>query len=920
MLKSFIFSFLVLTGLTASAQTTVTLYSTSAAGTFKTGHTTTTAATSGAIWSGTTPTSYNGWAVFYLDSTVIPHNAQITSVIIGFNTATYGGSGTPSGWNTYGYTGNLADFSGTPSTLYSDCTAGTSLTTATYGTTTGNHTLATTAASDTFVAHNIGDTVSICFTGGGSRLYKITGLGGTAATTGTHAPYLQITYCTTPTSVTATAPSSVCSGSSFSLTGSASGATSYSWAGPGGFTSTAASPTITATAASAGIYTLTATNACGTTSLTATATTASVAVSTPPVAITGTFSVCATATTTLSESVTGGTWSATPVTVATVSPTGVVTGTGSGTATIQYTVPGCTPASAFVSVNTTPTSLVASATPAALCPGGSLILSGSASGAASYSWSGPGGYSASTASASFSVTTANSGIYTLTATNVCGNSTALSAPVTVHPTPAAIIGPSMVCLGSPTSFTDGTSGGVWSCSDTAHATVSSAGVVTGLVVSTVTIFYTNPTTGCFVSSPVDIGTSAGPITGITNICPGGVLVVADTSVGGTWHSSDTAVASVSSTGVVAAYSPGSVLLSFSSACGASTASLTVSAPPAAIDGPSVVCAGRTISLSDPTPGGAWHSASFSVATVDAGTGVVTGVTGGSVLITYTTGPACYASIPVNVVASVPASVTAIALPGFVSCGSDTVHFLASPTNGGTAPAYTWTINGSVVSSANTYSYVPVNGDVVGVSMISNATCALPDTSSFTSSMTVSPNIYPSITISVVPNDTIAYQGETVMFTAEITYGGATPGYQWYINGSPVPGATGPSFATTIDSNETVYCSMTSSLPCASPVSQNSNQIKVVDNFLAVPDVTLAGTSISVYPDPNQGSFTLQSANGINGSMTITDVAGKVVYSDRINESSAFSRQVSVPGIAPGLYLLRIASGGNSVTIKLAVSK
>src|SRR5205823_13427386 len=70
--------------------------------------------------------------------------------------------------------------------------------------------------------------------------------------------------CILPSAVTASAsPTILCEGSTLTLTGTATGATNWSWTGPNGFTSTLQSPAITSiTAPGSGVYTLTASNTC----------------------------------------------------------------------------------------------------------------------------------------------------------------------------------------------------------------------------------------------------------------------------------------------------------------------------------------------------------------------------------------------------------------------------------------------------------------------------------------------------------------------------------------------------------------------------------------------------------------------------------------------------------------------------------
>ncbi|NTW32172.1 MAG: hypothetical protein HGB12_06045 [Bacteroidetes bacterium] len=71
--------------------------------------------------------------------------------------------------------------------------------------------------------------------------------------------------CTSaPSSVSASASqTTLCSGSTLTLTGSALGANNWSWTGPNNFVSSLQNPTITNVSAGTGVYTLTVSNACG---------------------------------------------------------------------------------------------------------------------------------------------------------------------------------------------------------------------------------------------------------------------------------------------------------------------------------------------------------------------------------------------------------------------------------------------------------------------------------------------------------------------------------------------------------------------------------------------------------------------------------------------------------------------------------
>ncbi|MCW3122928.1 MAG: surface protein, partial [Flavipsychrobacter sp.] len=61
--------------------------------------------------------------------------------------------------------------------------------------------------------------------------------------------------------------------------------------------------------------------------------------------------------------------------------------------------------------------------------------------------------------------------------------------ITVNPAPSSISGPSTVVAGSTITLSDAVPGGTWLCSSTSIATISSAGVVTGVASGVVNIYY-----------------------------------------------------------------------------------------------------------------------------------------------------------------------------------------------------------------------------------------------------------------------------------------------------------------------------------------------------------------------------------------------------------------------------------------------
>ena len=86
---------------------------------------------------------------------------------------------------------------------------------------------------------------------------------------------------------------------------------------------------------------------------------------------------------------------------------------------------------------------------------------------------------------------------------------------------------------------------------------------------------------------------------------------------------------------------------------------------------------------------------------------------------------CYGEVKsglvyINPVLPVSISVTPGQNP---ACSGVPVTFTANAINGGTTPAYAWHVNaGATVGTGNTYTYIPVMGDVVTCEVTSNAVC------------------------------------------------------------------------------------------------------------------------------------------------------------------------------------------------------
>ncbi len=323
-------------------------------------------------------------------------------------------------------------------------------------------------------------------------------------------------------SPTITSNSPVCAGSP--LTFSTTAATSYTWSGPGGFTSSVQSPTIaSATSTMAGVYTVTIANAAG---CKATAT-INVTVTTPTTSASNTGPYCAGQTISLNTPAgTSYTWTGpSAFTSNNQNPTIANSTTAmSGVYTVTTTT-GLCKATATTNVVVNPLPAPAPTNTGPYCPGNTIQLNVGAFN--TYTWSGPSSFASNAQNPTqTNAQTTNSGNYTVTVTNATGCTNTAITNVVVNPTPTVVVGSnSPVCLNSNINLTaSGGTGYSWSGPNAftsavqnpvvAAATAVNAGVYTVTVTAlgctntgTVNVTVLTPTTSASNTGPFCVGST-----------------------------------------------------------------------------------------------------------------------------------------------------------------------------------------------------------------------------------------------------------------------------------------------------------------------------------------------------------------------------------------------------------------------------
>ncbi len=410
-------------------------------------------------------------------------------------------------------------------------------------------------------------------------------------------------------------------------------------------------------------------------------------------------------------------------------------------------------------------------------------------------------------------------------TYTLGTGCLISSTVTVNAFPTPIAGSANLCPGTTTTLSDGVPGGTWSSSSPAIAPVDVTGTVTGVSTGSANITYTMGA-GCFVTLPVTVNPLPPAITGTATVCTGATTTLSNGSAGGTWSSGATGIATVApGTGVVSGVSAGIAAITYTLPTGCLISRpVTVNTVTAApIGGVPAVCLGQTITLTDATPGGVWSSGAPSVATISS-TGVVSGVSVGMAIISYTVTNGCGTAYAITTL-TVNALPVVAAITGTTTICSGTTTTLSDATSGGI-----WSSGTPSVATINSFGLV--SAIVPGTS---NILYTYTNVYGCSSSSAVVFNVFSPFTATIAASGPTTFcSGASVLLTAS---SGSGVSYQWKKNGVDITGATSPGYVATTTGNYTILETAPSGCNSLSaPVTVTVNTGSIV-----VPTVSVAAT-------------------------------------------------------------------------------
>lgn len=471
---------------------------------------------------------------------------------------------------------------------------------------------------------------------------------------------------------------------------------------------------------------------------------------------------------------------------------------------------------------------------ASVCAGSSQTYTIAAvTGATSYTWTLPGGWTGTSTTASITTTVGSTGgTISVTANNTCGSSTAQTLAVTVNPIPTATITPA----------------------------------------------------------------------GTTTFCAGGSVVLnANTGTGYSWawFQGATPVGTNSSSYTANATGNYTVQITANGCSATSTAvSVTVNpAPNVTASSNSAVCVGQALNLTggSTTPGATYSwagPAAYSSNTQSPSIPNAQAVNAGVYTLTVTAN-GCTATATTTVVVTNVAPAAPAAINGDITICANSTGNIYDVTADPNAASYNWTLptGWSGTSTTNTITATAGAAGSVSISVTAQNGCG-------TSAATTL-----NVTVNPLPTVTITQSVNTLTATAGFA------SYQWYDGSGPIAGATSATFNAT--GNGSYYCIVTDANGCTA----QSNTINVV---VGVNNV-VKQSSVSLFPNPNNGSFTLEGAFASNdgkASVVIVDIAGRIVHQQQVTVSNnkLDVRMDMNSSLAAGVYTIKVSSDAANTVI------
>jgi hypothetical protein len=236
-------------------------------------------------------------------------------------------------------------------------------------------------------------------------------------------------------------------------------------------------------------------------------------------------------------------------------------------------------------------------------------------------------------------------------------------------------------------------------------------------------------------------------------------------------------------------------------------------------------------------------------------------------------PALSNAIAMTVNPLQPVSVSVAATDTAV-CQGVYVHFNATSTNGGIAPAFQWKKNGLDIPGAHSshYFYKPFHGDVITCQLTSSLGGCVIGNPAISNSIVMTVNPVQSVSVSISPDAYAVTPGTKVVFTAFPQNGGTDPQYLWRVNGWAFFDSVFSTFSYIPWNGDNIDCRLVSNVTGC--VNNNVAWSNTVTMAVLNANTTVSGT----IPEGNQECYSAINTITVGGTGTpFTIQSGASVY-------------------------------------------
>ncbi|HHM20812.1 MAG TPA: DUF5123 domain-containing protein [Bacteroidetes bacterium] len=197
------------------------------------------------------------------------------------------------------------------------------------------------------------------------------------------------------------------------------------------------------------------------------------------------------------------------------------------------------------------------------------------------------------------------------------------------------------------------------------------------------------------------------------------------------------------------------------------------------------------------------------------------------------------------------------------CAGESATLSAQVTNGGASPAFQWFVNGMAFGpdAATIILDAPNDGDTFTCQVTSSESCVI-NPVVFSNAVTIHVENTVVAALTIAPDEAMPCEGATVTFTATPENGGASPSFQWSVNGTPA-GNNSPLFSYIPQDGDAVQCTLTSSKPCVQTMTVSSDVFLLGVQPVVLPVVSIGPPIDTTLCAGVPVSFTATIENGGN---------------------------------------------------------